>query len=122
MMEAVWSAKRIARHLGRSNCVVRRFGTSGSERCHLHNDNAQDALDRPVVEKTTTSQLKLGKCQQSPFRPLMIDDLFGDRFSIMTSPPPPPRRTVTHFVGSLLLCSPPLLLLRRCNGVTSSTD
>ncbi|GFY14135.1 uncharacterized protein TNCV_3613241 [Trichonephila clavipes] len=30
-------------------------GTSGSERCHLHEDQAQDTLDRPVVEKTTTS-------------------------------------------------------------------
>ncbi|GFU97951.1 uncharacterized protein TNCV_2435151 [Trichonephila clavipes] len=30
-------------------------GTSGSERCHLHEDQAQDALDRPVVDKTTTS-------------------------------------------------------------------
>ncbi|GFW61189.1 transposable element Tcb1 transposase [Trichonephila clavipes] len=28
--------------------------TSGSERCHLHEDQAQDALDRPVVEKTDT--------------------------------------------------------------------
>ncbi|GFU53664.1 hypothetical protein TNCV_1470681 [Trichonephila clavipes] len=26
--------------------------TIGSERCHLHEDRAQDALDRPVVEKT----------------------------------------------------------------------
>ncbi|GFW56408.1 transposable element Tcb2 transposase [Trichonephila clavipes] len=31
-------------------------GTSGSERRHLHEDQAQDALDRPVVEKTTTSE------------------------------------------------------------------
>ncbi|GFU80411.1 transposable element Tcb1 transposase [Trichonephila clavipes] len=30
-------------------------GTSGSERCHLHEDQAQDALDRPVVKKTATS-------------------------------------------------------------------
>ncbi|GFU80660.1 transposable element Tcb1 transposase [Trichonephila clavipes] len=30
-------------------------GTSGSERCHLHEDQARDALDRPVIEKTTTS-------------------------------------------------------------------
>ncbi|GFX63228.1 transposable element Tcb2 transposase [Trichonephila clavipes] len=29
--------------------------TKGSERCHLHEDQAQDALDRPVVEKTATS-------------------------------------------------------------------
>ncbi|GFW31659.1 transposable element Tcb1 transposase [Trichonephila clavipes] len=29
--------------------------TSGSERCHLPEDQTQDALDRPVVEKTATS-------------------------------------------------------------------
>ncbi|GFU59017.1 transposable element Tcb2 transposase [Trichonephila clavipes] len=31
------------------------IGTSGSEICHLHEDQTQDALDRPVVEKTTIS-------------------------------------------------------------------
>ncbi|GFY24587.1 transposable element Tcb2 transposase [Trichonephila clavipes] len=41
MMEAGWSARRVARQLGRSNCVVRGFGTSGSERCHLHEDPRQ---------------------------------------------------------------------------------
>ncbi|GFU08402.1 transposable element Tcb2 transposase [Trichonephila clavipes] len=30
-------------------------GTSGSERCPLHEDQAQDALERPVVKKTATS-------------------------------------------------------------------
>ncbi|GFT16872.1 transposable element Tcb2 transposase [Trichonephila clavipes] len=30
-------------------------GSSESERCHLHEEQAQDALDRPVVEKTATS-------------------------------------------------------------------
>ncbi|GFW11665.1 hypothetical protein TNCV_43001 [Trichonephila clavipes] len=29
--------------------------TSGFKRCHLHEDQAQDALDRPVVEKIATS-------------------------------------------------------------------
>ncbi|GFT16508.1 transposable element Tcb1 transposase [Trichonephila clavipes] len=58
MMETVWSARRVARQLDRSDCVVRR--TSGSEICHLHEDQAQDALDRPVVEKTTTSCLAEG--------------------------------------------------------------
>ncbi|GFS67459.1 hypothetical protein TNCV_1610381 [Trichonephila clavipes] len=42
--------RRVARQLGHSDCV----GTSGSERYHLHEDQAQDALDRPVVEKTAT--------------------------------------------------------------------
>ncbi|GFY26159.1 transposable element Tcb2 transposase [Trichonephila clavipes] len=36
-------------------------GTSGSERCHLHEDQAQNALDRPVVEKTTN----LKKCTRT---------------------------------------------------------
>ncbi|GFW73987.1 HTH_Tnp_Tc3_2 domain-containing protein [Trichonephila clavipes] len=31
-------------------------GTSGCERCHLHEDQAKDTLDRPVVEKTATSR------------------------------------------------------------------
>ncbi|GFV68012.1 transposable element Tcb1 transposase [Trichonephila clavipes] len=46
------SSKRVVRQLGCSDCV----GTSGSERYHLHEDQAQDALDRPVVKKTTISQ------------------------------------------------------------------
>ncbi|GFT86688.1 transposable element Tcb2 transposase [Trichonephila clavipes] len=33
---------------------------SGSERCLLHEDLAQNALDRSVVEKTTTSRLTEG--------------------------------------------------------------
>ncbi|GFV00592.1 transposable element Tcb1 transposase [Trichonephila clavipes] len=48
MMEAGWSDRRVASQLGRFDCVVRR--------CHLHEDQAQYALDRPVVEKTTTSR------------------------------------------------------------------
>ncbi|GFT58396.1 transposable element Tcb1 transposase [Trichonephila clavipes] len=59
MMEAGWSARRVARLLGRSDCVV----TSGSERCHLHENQAQDALDRSFVEKTATSTM-LGLTQQ----------------------------------------------------------
>ncbi|GFY08076.1 transposable element Tcb1 transposase [Trichonephila clavipes] len=51
MIEAGWSAKRVARQLGGSDCV----GTNVSEIFHLHEDLAQDALDRPVVEKTATS-------------------------------------------------------------------
>ncbi|GFV40145.1 transposable element Tcb1 transposase [Trichonephila clavipes] len=31
------------------------FGTSRPEGCHLHEDQAQDAPDRPVVEKPATS-------------------------------------------------------------------
>ncbi|GFX15314.1 HTH_Tnp_Tc3_2 domain-containing protein [Trichonephila clavipes] len=52
------SAGRVARQLGRSDCVVRRCWGRGFKRCHLHEDHAQDALDRPVVEKTATSLLE----------------------------------------------------------------
>ncbi|GFT84842.1 transposable element Tcb2 transposase [Trichonephila clavipes] len=34
--------------------MQRGVGISGSERCHLRKDQAQNALDRPVVEKTAT--------------------------------------------------------------------
>ncbi|GFV40630.1 transposable element Tcb1 transposase [Trichonephila clavipes] len=51
MMEAGWLARRVAREKGVSDCA----GTSGSKRCHLHEDQAQDALDRPAVEKISTS-------------------------------------------------------------------
>ncbi|GFW41105.1 transposable element Tcb2 transposase [Trichonephila clavipes] len=53
MMEAGWTARRVGCHLGLSHCVV--SGTSGSERHHLHENQAQDALDGPVVEKTNAS-------------------------------------------------------------------
>ncbi|GFU56301.1 uncharacterized protein TNCV_582351 [Trichonephila clavipes] len=55
MMEAGWSTRRIARQLGHSDCVVRGDGTRGSERCHLHEDQARDIFDRSVIEKTATS-------------------------------------------------------------------
>ncbi|GFV28145.1 transposable element Tcb1 transposase [Trichonephila clavipes] len=48
MMEAEWSARRVARQLGHSDCFVRRFGySSGSERCHLHEDQAQLSRSPP---------------------------------------------------------------------------
>ncbi|GFV83041.1 transposable element Tcb1 transposase [Trichonephila clavipes] len=53
MMEDGWSARRVARQLGSSDCALRRCW--GSERCHLHEDQAQDALDRLVIEKIDTS-------------------------------------------------------------------
>ncbi|GFV07363.1 transposable element Tcb1 transposase [Trichonephila clavipes] len=53
MMEAGWSAKRVAHQLGHSNCVLRGgVGTSGSERCHSQESQAQDTLDRPVAHET----------------------------------------------------------------------
>ncbi|GFY29646.1 uncharacterized protein TNCV_1812261 [Trichonephila clavipes] len=55
MMEAGWLARRVARELGRSDCVVRGCRNQWSERCHIHEDQAQDSLDRSVYEKTTTS-------------------------------------------------------------------
>ncbi|GFV89090.1 transposable element Tcb1 transposase [Trichonephila clavipes] len=53
MMKVGWSARRVAHLLGRYDCV----GTSGSETCHLHEHQAQDALGRPVFEKTSTSNI-----------------------------------------------------------------
>ncbi|GFU62262.1 hypothetical protein TNCV_4859731 [Trichonephila clavipes] len=47
--------RQVARQLGRSDWVVRRCWSSGSDKCHLHEDQAQDALDRPLIEKTATS-------------------------------------------------------------------
>ncbi|GFU07996.1 g_PROTEIN_RECEP_F1_2 domain-containing protein [Trichonephila clavipes] len=38
-----------------ASTLQRGVGTSGSERCHLHEDQVQDAFDRPVIEKTATS-------------------------------------------------------------------
>ncbi|GFX24135.1 HTH_Tnp_Tc3_2 domain-containing protein [Trichonephila clavipes] len=47
MMEAGWSARRVARQLDHSDCVVRRWiKTSGSDRCHLHEDQAHDESSR----------------------------------------------------------------------------
>ncbi|GFU72710.1 transposable element Tcb2 transposase [Trichonephila clavipes] len=48
------------------NRLQRGVGTSGYERCHSHEDKARDALNRPVVEKTITSD-------ESRFN-LIIDD------------------------------------------------
>ncbi|GFV52431.1 GPS domain-containing protein [Trichonephila clavipes] len=50
-MEAGWSARRV----GHSYCIVRRCWDQWIRRCHLHEDQAQVALDRPVFEKTATS-------------------------------------------------------------------
>ncbi|GFU95001.1 transposable element Tcb1 transposase [Trichonephila clavipes] len=65
-MEAGWSARRVAHQLGRSDCVVRRCWVQ----CHLHEDLAQDALDRPVIEKTATSRLAEG--HSGSWRPLRV--------------------------------------------------
>ncbi|GFW38389.1 transposable element Tcb2 transposase [Trichonephila clavipes] len=56
-MEAGWSARRVARHLGRSDCVVMRCRDQWMREGHLHEDQAQDALDRPVAEKTIPPSL-----------------------------------------------------------------
>ncbi|GFV74459.1 uncharacterized protein TNCV_5129011 [Trichonephila clavipes] len=63
-MEARWSARRVTRQLGRSDCVV----TSGSKRCHLCEDQAQDALDRPIVKKTTALK-EMHACSQLLHQP-----------------------------------------------------
>ncbi|GFV70058.1 transposable element Tcb1 transposase [Trichonephila clavipes] len=76
MMEAGWSARQVARQLGRSDCV----GASESEICHLHEDQAQNTLDRLVIEKTTTSgpvssrtiRRRLAKTHVRSIRPLRV--------------------------------------------------
>ncbi|GFX37305.1 transposable element Tcb2 transposase [Trichonephila clavipes] len=55
MMEAKWSARQVYRQLGRSDCVVRRYWDQWIREMSFHEDQTNDALDRPVVEKTTTS-------------------------------------------------------------------
>ncbi|GFX02007.1 transposable element Tcb2 transposase [Trichonephila clavipes] len=57
------TASRVARQLGRSDYVARSCWDSGSERCHLHEDQAQDTLDRPVNEKkgTPTTNCFIGR-------------------------------------------------------------
>ncbi|GFX22654.1 transposable element Tcb2 transposase [Trichonephila clavipes] len=78
MMEAGWSARRVARLLGRSDCVVKKYGTSGSKRCHLHEDQAQDALDRPVIEKTATLNWTTAEWNQVDFSEESRFDLSSD--------------------------------------------
>ncbi|GFY24322.1 transposable element Tcb1 transposase [Trichonephila clavipes] len=56
LMEAGWSARLVARQLGRSDCVMRRCWDQWIREIYLHEDQAQDALDRTVVEKTATSK------------------------------------------------------------------
>ncbi|GFV38980.1 hypothetical protein TNCV_965461 [Trichonephila clavipes] len=41
----------------------RGVGTSGSKRCHLHEDQAQDVLDRPVIEKTVSHIVRNARVQ-----------------------------------------------------------
>ncbi|GFU54304.1 transposable element Tcb1 transposase [Trichonephila clavipes] len=54
MMEAGWSARRVARQLGSSSCVVRRCWDQWIREMSFTRKQAQDALDRPVNEKTAT--------------------------------------------------------------------
>ncbi|GFY12947.1 transposable element Tcb1 transposase [Trichonephila clavipes] len=57
MMEAEWSARRVARQLGHSDCVVRRCWDQWIRDKSFRRRQAQETLDRPVVGKTTTSRL-----------------------------------------------------------------
>ncbi|GFY20071.1 uncharacterized protein TNCV_2147641 [Trichonephila clavipes] len=68
--------------------------TSESERCHLHEDQTQDALDRPVVKKTATSGpyvfLNLTKDRRSVWSGAMHKETGlqrnGSRSSLATNP------------------------------------
>ncbi|GFX43469.1 transposable element Tcb2 transposase [Trichonephila clavipes] len=55
-MEAGWSARQVARQLGSSDCIVRRCWDQWiREMSFTRRPYNQDTLNRPVVEKTTTS-------------------------------------------------------------------
>ncbi|GFV59037.1 transposable element Tcb2 transposase [Trichonephila clavipes] len=70
MIEAGWSVRQVARQLGRSDCIVRRCWDQGIREGHLHEDQGQDVLNRPVVEKTTTSRRLEGHL--GSWRPLRV--------------------------------------------------
>ncbi|GFW74917.1 hypothetical protein TNCV_2677851 [Trichonephila clavipes] len=56
MMEAGWSARRVARQLGLSDCVVRRYWDQWIREMPFTRRPGSGHLDRPVVEKTATSK------------------------------------------------------------------
>ncbi|GFU10118.1 transposable element Tcb1 transposase [Trichonephila clavipes] len=55
MMKAGGSARRVAHQLGRSDCAERRCWDQWIREMSLHENQAQDTLDRLVNEKTTAS-------------------------------------------------------------------
>ncbi|GFU85422.1 transposable element Tcb2 transposase [Trichonephila clavipes] len=55
MIEAGWSARRVARQLGRSDCVVRRCLDQWIRELSFTRRPGSERSDRQVVEKTTTS-------------------------------------------------------------------
>ncbi|GFX20965.1 transposable element Tcb1 transposase [Trichonephila clavipes] len=56
MIEAGWSARRVARQVDSSDLTVRRYWIQLTEDTSFtRQPGAQDALDRPVIEKTFTS-------------------------------------------------------------------
>ncbi|GFU49052.1 transposable element Tcb2 transposase [Trichonephila clavipes] len=60
MMEAGWSARRVARQSGRSDCVVRRCWDQWIREMSFTRRPGSGRLDRQVVEKTATSRLAEG--------------------------------------------------------------
>ncbi|GFU93531.1 uncharacterized protein TNCV_947731 [Trichonephila clavipes] len=50
MMEAGWSARRVARQLDHSDCVVRKCWDQWIREMSFNGDHAQDALHRPRRE------------------------------------------------------------------------
>ncbi|PRD22859.1 UNVERIFIED_CONTAM: hypothetical protein NCL1_47981 [Trichonephila clavipes] len=55
-MKAGWPVRQVARELGNPDCVVRRCWNLWSRELSFTRTQAQDALDRLVVEKTTPSK------------------------------------------------------------------
>ncbi|GFX92230.1 transposable element Tcb2 transposase [Trichonephila clavipes] len=85
-MEAGWSARRVARQLGRSDCVVRRCWNQWIREMSFIRKPAQDALDRPVVVKTTT-----GPVSSRTIRRCLAEEHLGLRHPLRELP-----LTLTH--------------------------
>ncbi|GFW04028.1 uncharacterized protein TNCV_2051441 [Trichonephila clavipes] len=55
MIIAGWTARQVNRQLRRFQCVVRRCWDQWIRKYHLDEDQAQEAFDRTIVQKTATS-------------------------------------------------------------------
>ncbi|GFY35481.1 transposable element Tcb2 transposase [Trichonephila clavipes] len=60
MMEAGWSARRVARQLGHSDCVLRRCWDQWIQEMSFTRRPGSGRPRRPVIEKTARSRLAEG--------------------------------------------------------------
>ncbi|GFU52121.1 HTH_Tnp_Tc3_2 domain-containing protein [Trichonephila clavipes] len=80
-------------------------GTRGSERCHLHENDAQDALDRPVVEKTAKSS------EMHAYNQLLSSAAIQAQVAPSLGPPVSPRTIRTRLAKGHLGSLRPLSVL-----------